>query len=152
MLGRRRGRWVNNRTISGECIFFQQTSNIMVFQCWAGGTDVSSSITPDGVYMHTTSLGRQAELISPQQDRSSRQGLDVMTSAEISTSRRTQRCCMYFPIKISIWNVKIKLISLSHRRECDMGWSHHTSLSESQQHECEKTYYMWWDASQCMIL
>ena len=26
----------------------------------------------------------------------------------------------------------------AYRGECEMGWSHHTSRSESQQHECEK--------------
>ena len=43
---------------------------------------------------------------------------------------------MYFHVRLSIWNGKIKLSSEAYRRECEMGWSHHTSRSESQQHEC----------------
>ena len=45
---------------------------------------------------------------------------------------------MHFLVQISIWNGKIKLCSEAKMRECEMGWSHHTSRSESQQHECEK--------------
>ena len=37
--------------------------------------------------------------------------LNVVTSAEISPSRRTQRCSMHFLVRISIWNGNIKLCS-----------------------------------------
>ena len=50
----------------------------------------------------------------------------------------SQQCSIYFLVQISIWNGKFKLISEACRREFEMGWSHLTSRSESQQHECEK--------------
>ena len=73
----------------------------------------------------------------PHQSWSFRRGLYVVTSAEISPSRRTQRCCMYLLVRISIWNCKIKQSSEAFWRECEMGWSHHTSRRENQQHEYE---------------
>ena len=76
---------------------------------------------------------------SPHQARVFRRGLGVVTCAcEISLSRRTQWCHMFLLVRISISNGKIKLTNEAYGRECDMGWSHHTSRSESQQHECEK--------------
>ena len=75
---------------------------------------------------------------SPYQARAFRRGLHLVKSAEISPSRRTQRCSMHSLVRRSISNGKIKLCSEAYRRKCEMGWSHHTSRSESQQHECEK--------------
>ena len=45
---------------------------------------------------------------SPHHDRAFRRGLDGVTSAEISQSRRTQRCSMYFLVPI-FEVVKLKL-------------------------------------------
>ena len=75
---------------------------------------------------------------SPHQAWAFKRGLDVVTSDvvtsdEISPSRRTNDAVCI------IWNGKIKLSREAYRRECDMGWSHHTSRSESQQLECEKS-------------
>ena len=56
------------------------------------------------------------------QARAFRRVLDVVTSAEISPSHRTQRCSMHFLVRISIWNGKIKLNSEAYWRECEMGW------------------------------
>ena len=67
-------------------------------------------------YMHTALLGR-------------RDGL----------SATYQWCSMHFLVRISIWNSKIKLISEAYRRECEMGWSHHTCRSENQLQECANT-------------
>ena len=55
-----------------------------------------------------------------------------------------------FSYKYLLWNGKIKLSSAvkinqtseAYRRECNKGWSHHTSCSESQQHECKKDWYL----------
>ena len=44
---------------------------------------------------------------------------------------------MYILIQISVSNGKIKLSSGTFWRECEIGWSHHTSRSESQQHRRE---------------
>ena len=74
---------------------------------------------------------------SPHQARAFRRGPDVVTCAEISTSRRTQRCCMYFLVRISIWNGKIKLSSGAVWRKCEMDWSRHTYRDDNQQYECE---------------
>ena len=97
----------------------------------------------------------------PHQAWAFRRVLYVVTCPEISPSRHTRRCCMYFLVRghyvvtrgeisspyqrcrvhflvrISIWSGKIKLFSEAYVRECETGWSHHTSRSESQQHECE---------------
>ena len=55
----------------------------------------------------------------------------------ISSSRGTNS--MHFLVRISIWNGKIKMCNEAYnRRVCEIGWSHHTSRSESQQYECEK--------------
>ena len=62
---------------------------------------------------------------SPHQALAFKQRLDVVTCAEIRLYRRTNRCCMYFLVWISIWNGKIKLSSEAYRRECELGWSHH---------------------------
>ena len=44
---------------------------------------------------------------------------------------------IYILVRLSIWNDKIKLSSGTFWGECEMGWYHHTSRSESQQLECE---------------
>ena len=58
---------------------------------------------------------------SPHQARAFRRGLVVVTSAEISPYLRTSDV----------------VGESAYRRECEMGWSHHTSRSESRQRECE---------------
>ena len=63
--------------------------------------------------MHTASLGRRDRLISAQvthQARAFRRGLDVVTSAEISPSRRTQHAVCIFSYE-SIEGGKIELSS-----------------------------------------
>ena len=76
---------------------------------------------------------------SPHQARAFMRGLYVVTSAKMSPSRRTQRCSMYFLVRISVWNGNDKLRSEAFWRDCEMGWSHHTSRSEH-----------WWKPSSCV--
>ena len=80
---------------------------------------------------------------SPHQIGAFRWGLDVMTSGEISPPRHTQRCVMYFLVRLSIWNGKIKLSSEASRRECVMGCYPYTSRSESQHHKWENITLLW---------
>ena len=79
------------------------------------------------------------------------EGMMWWMSAEISPSRRTSDAVCIFVVQMSIWNGEIKLISEAKRRNCEIGLPHHTSHSESQQHECDKLYYSvggslskWW--------
>ena len=72
---------------------------------------------------------------SPHEALAWRLGVDVMTSAEISPYRRTQRCSMPFLVRISIWNGKIKLradpailrLVVKANSICENGWSQHQS-------------------------
>ena len=64
---------------------------------------------------------------------------NVLTSAEISPSHRTQRCsglCI-FSYDLLELNGKIKLSNEAYWRECEMGLSHHMYRGESHQHECK---------------
>ena len=65
--------------------------------------------------------------------------LRVLRSAHLAVPN--DAVYMYFLVRISIWNGKSKLNShmnsKSYLRECELGWSQHTSRIESQHHECE---------------
>ena len=60
-------------------------------------------------YMHTASLGRRDGLISALvtiKPEPLGKGLDAVVSADMSPSRRIQRCSMYFLVRISIKKLK----------------------------------------------